>query len=634
MKNTALTLIALVVTTLSLYGQDGYVKFKVDKEFEDGKIKCHINEILPYSKISSNDVIDIFVGDDTINNFDFDDSILKLLDEDSVNHTYEQNKDEFIKKDKKKGVLRIDLTLTNLNDLIVVYDSKDDSIPFLNTKVASWGLEHREPYRLVIPDAPTIFYTLSSMKVYDNPNKDTDKDGVIDSEDGCVDQFGRREHNGCPETTTFFSELSWWHYVLFILGIIGAGIGIWFLLARISKGQTGGATKVEFTGGSLKEFAKENQTSLDKLIECNKTIRDDFNDLSTNKKKDFQDSLVGTHLIIERIEIEFREKGNRNPSPKEEMTIKPLNSDSGSIDIEKIVRLLGRMEQNLKNEIQGLRSGGDQKLSKENRELNEQNISIQTELDNLTARFQTLEMSKIEINSEQSQLESELKELRKKMVSVDFLKDYSAKVLDCFVLFEKVANEAIEYFNRLRAQDPKQAYTLGHLIMDYQTDIKPNALGKWKQVIEEIRVSGLTTEKEIIETFQQIETNDERIAEFKRLLFSEFLVSHTGAVMILAEALRNSGAFVGAPDISGEISGKFEKYVDEIRRKAQTIGIEIGDAQLFKSMSEFHDVEAKPQSKRIAYQNVSNLGKDAIAEIVSYGMKTEFEETKTQIIIE
>ena len=103
--------------------------------------------------------------------------------------------------------------------------------------------------------------------------------------------------------------------------------------------------------------------------------------------------------------------------------------------------------------------------------------------------------------------------------------------------------------------------------------------------------------------------------------------------MILAEALRNISRFKITSEIVNNIQNKFGKYVNDIVNKAKAIDLEIKYVPLFENFKgHLGQIESRDKEIGFAYKDV-NLQKDDIAEIVSYGVKTIFEDSKTYIIL-
>jgi hypothetical protein len=127
--------------------------------------------------------------------------------------------------------------------------------------------------------------------------------------------------------------------------------------------------------------------------------------------------------------------------------------------------------------------------------------------------------------------------------------------------------------------------------------------------------------------------NEEKQENFQRILFSEVLVKYSSNVLILAEAFSNLSRFPLVTDSVIMIEYTFKTHFEEIINYAKSAGIEIKQAHLFKNIDDFHDIEAISGHRKLPYAEIEGLRKDDIAEIVSYGVKTRFENTKTKIIL-
>jgi hypothetical protein len=229
---------------------------------------------------------------------------------------------------------------------------------------------------------------------------------------------------------------------------------------------------------------------------------------------------------------------------------------------------------------------------------------------------------------------SDLNQLQEKVVSADYLTGYCESVLEYFHLCNNITLDTFNQSNRISQKDFKEGLAYQQLILNFQYNIANLPIGQWMQVLEDIKENGLINNKKIKSSFKQITTNDDRKKQFQQLLFTEVLVKYTSSILILAEAYRNIEHFHTSSETNKDIQNVFEKNVSEITNRARTIGIEVKYVPLFKNFEDYlGQIESIDRKKSPVYSEVKGLAKDSIAEIVSYGVKTLFEDSKTLIIL-
>ena len=154
------------------------------------------------------------------------------------------------------------------------------------------------------------------------------------------------------------------------------------------------------------------------------------------------------------------------------------------------------------------------------------------------------------------------------------------------------------------------------------------------QTVQDIIDTGATTNKQVIRRFAQLQNDNEKMKEFQRLLFTEVLTKYSSNILILAEAFKNLSRFQVATDLANDAQNTFGKHVSELVNKAKATALEIKYVPLFKNIEDYlGQIELVDSEKSLAYKEVSGIEKNDIAEIVSYGVKTTFDDTKTFIIL-
>ncbi|UPT71040.1 MAG: hypothetical protein M0D53_01080 [Flavobacterium sp. JAD_PAG50586_2] len=232
-------------------------------------------------------------------------------------------------------------------------------------------------------------------------------------------------------------------------------------------------------------------------------------------------------------------------------------------------------------------------------------------------------------------MQKELKELKEKVITVDFLTSYSESVSAYLKYCQQVSSDAYNFFNKINQQNPKQAFVAGHLLMKFQNGVNSIPVGDWLRTVQDIKDSGATTNRQLARSFSQIQNDGDKQKEFQRLLFSEVLIKYSSNILILAEAFKNFSHFQGSVEFSNEAQNIFGKHIPEIINKAKSIGLELKYVSLFESWEKYiGQVEDNGGERSIAYKDITNLEKGSIAEIVSFGVKTPpGDDTKTIIIL-
>jgi hypothetical protein len=383
-------------------------------------------------------------------------------------------------------------------------------------------------------------------------------------------------------------------------------------------------------------------------LELNKGVIDKkYLHYSESDRKSVQKDLNNTKLIIG-----YQKKGftteNRNESTTKEWnnpqeTYTP-QTNYGNAD--GILSELRQMESRIKQEVRtyGSSNNNSNELNKLNREIsdlrNEKN-KVENEKQNLANFINQLQIDKANAetnlqnaNNEKTKVQSELNHLQERVVALDFLKGYAESVFNYLEYCQKVSADAYNFFQKVSQQNPKQAYAAGHLLMKFQANINSLPIGNWIQIAQDIKDTGATTNRQLTRSFSQIQGNAERQKEFQRLLFSKVLVKYSSNILILAEAFKNISKFQGATDFANEAQNTFGKHTTEIVNKAKSTELEMKHVSLFENWERYMgQVEDSGSERSLAYKDVEGLTKGSIAEIISIGVKTFDEDTKTMIII-
>lgn len=665
--NKFITTLILVLSTLNLlYAQDSYVKFLKDTEIKSHNITCLKGEIFASRNTSVQDKINVLLGADSISGYNAKSPSIEIIQQPSVN--YSSRKDEFVKA-KKGGDIYINVTsIGNDSDTILFVSEKGEQTILATRKDTTLKqAKCGKSFRLIVPNSPTIFYSATTLTEFVEKPLDFDLDGIADLNDKCPDKAGVTsddpEKNGCPQEVekTFFASLGWWHYLLFILILGGIGFSIWWFIFRKKPIVNKSPLKTKYSGGSLNNFAKDCSLSLSELIKLNKDIipknydtMADFDRKECQKKLKKIGYLTTGYSKSDEVEVtgssDFGQLRIDETSQKESVFVAEQRENTNQFNTNSDYAISQQI-QNLETKlVQEIRNAGSRnndnsnELNKLNREISDLKIDknkLESEKRNLDSVINQLrnekdnsERSIDSIREEKNQKITELNKLQDKVITVDFLTAYSDGVLAYLKLCNEVSSDAFDYFNRISQQNLHDAFAAGHLLMTFQNSVNAIPVGNWMQIAQDIKDTGATTNKKLIRSFSQIQNEEERKREFQRLLYSEVLVKYSSSILILAEAFRNLGRFQVSSELVNDAQNTFSKHVLELVSKVKATGLENKYVALFKNFEDFlGQAELVDREKSFAYKGITGLEKGAIVEIVSYGVKTNFEETKTLIIL-
>jgi hypothetical protein len=277
------------------------------------------------------------------------------------------------------------------------------------------------------------------------------------------------------------------------------------------------------------------------------------------------------------------------------------------------------------------------KLEKDFEEYKEKYNNLDTQYKNLETKFneqetkiagfaQKLQEKDDEVKNKLAEIEDQNKannEVLEKVKKTDALKDYATKAFDYLAFAENILWEADK---KCRETGNAVRYALLQQALSNTTEI-----AKWKQICADINEYGIAVQNKDLKNCFQSDKQEEQLDAFRRLCLSK-LKPITSALLILCEANSNLSKF-GVNNLS-DIASIYIKQVEEIKNKAKEVGIkEITVVTLFTKLDDNQGAESVNEHVSFPYSTV-NLNKDDVAQILQFGMKTEFEEmTKTRVII-
>jgi hypothetical protein len=366
-----------------------------------------------------------------------------------------------------------------------------------------------------------------------------------------------------------------------------------------------------------------------------------YDENSEKKENRYEKFLIGIFITVAvlllltvirnrktiRAILSKRISGNKNKSSERIVVF----DDSSTLAVDK-----ARMEEQLR-----AKNSEISRLYQEKSNLTVDKARLEEQLRAKNSEINLLQQEKIKWDSkyvslsEYTELEKRYNSLNKKIVPVDYLHNNSEIMLNYFSLCKEIEQKAGNYYNKIVLRYDYNAAITACLLQQFRNNVRDLPTGDWRQIVSDINETGVTANKRVIRILSQPSTESEKQREFRKTLFREVVVPYSSSILILAESFRNLARFGIDSVFADEASLDFEKYIIAIMREAKTIDMEIKYVPLFKKFDSFSaKVESVNKNKSFPYSEVRNLQRDDIAEIVSCGVKTEFEDIKTQIIIE
>lgn len=627
------TFVLLISTLCFAQAQDGYIKYHTDSEYKNKAVRVFKGEIFPFLNSSKSNKINVIVGADTITDLPSNSKSYSTVT--TVGTVYISKKEDFLQS-KKGGVVWVNATaIQNTDTVTLISESGKQLTQLIEKRDAQVNqAELGKTCRLIISNTPTIFYSTDKLMQFVEPEP--------------VQKAGNTEVQVKEKKETGWA---WWYYGLIFLGAGVIVFGIWKFMRRRKKGNVN--TEI-FNDSSLTDFANK-FGGLKKLSDLNPNlIPGNWNKLTNSEKERIRKELKGKRLVVRGdAETSFGFQDNRNsysdePKTKEWENPKEILAQSANYGNsyefsgqlkqmkEEIIReiQLGRSGSNNQNEIKRLQN---EKTELENRlrRLEADKSDYDAKLIQMRSDKSTAENNLQTAIAETNRVQNEIKVLKERVIAVEFLKGYSESVLSYLKYCQQVSIDAFNFFNKVSQHNPEQAFAAGHLLMKFQSAVNSIPVGDWLRTVQDIKDSAATTNRQLTRSFSQIQNDGDKQKEFQRLLYSEVLIKYSSNILILAESFKNLSRFQGSADFANEAQSTFGKHVTEIVNKAKSTGLDIKHVPLFESWEKYlGQVEDNGGERSLAYKEIGGLEKGAIAEIVSYGVKTSLgDDTKTIIIL-
>ena len=282
----------------------------------------------------------------------------------------------------------------------------------------------------------------------------------------------------------------------------------------------------------------------------------------------------------------------------------------------------------------------------ENLRLEESNQRLKYELEHLKTSWQEREIvySKMiqekedkfndilrskdkEVNDKLKDVENqwlELLEVSSKSRKVEHLREYASKVSSYLVLLESILKDANGICDVAKSLNGEAAKIISLILQ--QALANTETISRWKQICEDIKVCGIIVLNKDIKNCFQKDDESEQLKEFKKRCISE-LKSYTNEALILCECFANLDRFVAIYNIES-IKREFSNQASKVREMAKEVGITaIEVVRLFTHLDEYNNIKATSEQISLPYSIVESLSDDYVARIISFGMKSEFDDS-------
>jgi hypothetical protein len=573
----------LLILTLNSFAQN-YIKVKAD--FKIDSIKIFKGEIFQLE--NSNQII-------------FNNSPIKI-----GSSKYESISNININADKNLLIQKIDSTHFQI-DVASIHKSKD-SIKIINSqtgteisidnnnqiKIADCGQE----FRIVTPNHPTIFFTVNEIQ---ESNTTVSQEPIIEENKSFIDAI--------PVWLTYSIGL------LILLGILALIFKKKIFEKKYPKYET-------YTGNKFSDFAMENNITVESLFKMNKQLNA-YKNMNQNEQNKFKSSLRRTSLIIG-----YEKEPSENDSPSIMETAQQQfpsrdnnNNNNNNTNNREIENKLSLMERTIISEIRTLSSNKEA-----DRKIDELEKKVKQQLE----KEDQLQKNIIALNEDKNSIITKLEKFSRKVIETEYLTNYTRLASDFFNLASSSQQLANETYQKLAVQDPENAAILGDLLLKFQTNTSLK-IGNWEEIINEINENKITSNTHLINSFRQIEKDEDKLSEFKRILFKQVLEKYAGNLLIIIEELSKLSKFTNKKShIIEDCEASFSKLSIELQNKLNVLGFEVNYLPLFANYEAYaaHILKVN-QECSLPFKKLNNIPKDTVLEIVSYGFGNE----KTKIIL-
>jgi hypothetical protein len=423
--------------------------------------------------------------------------------------------------------------------------------------------------------------------------------------------------------------LSWEKYLIGGILLIILSYFLYKIIMRFVKRKKYPIYK-KYSGGELNEFAESLGLSRNKLIAYNYDLLGSYENLSSKEKRKLKNNLIGKDFIIGYSNIysepsktynEF-EQSNQNPQTATE-------TDQQSQYTNELSSQIQRMESLILNKIESLASNKEasQKIENQQKEIEKLKIKItqqNKDIENGNLENIGLTNELTQVHKKKQEIESEYLKYSDKVIFVDYLEPYARAYYDYYNFCLTGYIKALGYFQKLNHSDLELISVVSQLLVKYNSNI-PNKTNHWVGVINEIKDTKLTANIELSRSLNQIPNNEEKVKEFKRILLKEVFEKYTSSIFILTEELSNLSKFTN--DSSSDVKDFeqfFASFKSELHSKSRGIGLDLNYVPLFEHYEKYAAfAKLANQACSLPYNNIKDISKDSVLEIISYGFGNE-----------
>jgi len=455
-------------------------------------------------------------------------------------------------------------------------------------------------FRIVIPGHKTFFYEASA-----NPNNES-QNIVASSEADNSSEEG------------FINKLPKWSYYLLGMLLVLFVSGIIYIIFYKKNGNTNKPILVEFKGNSMQSFADYNKINVEDLFKWNKVLRKYKKINEENEKKIFRNNLVNkkTKLVVgfadnttDSFAINDIQNNNQN------------NNKSDQFSVSEITTQINNLETKLIREINNLSA---------NRSAAAKVEELERDLRRLKENEEKLKVNAEQLEKNNILLKTEVDKIANKYIEVEFLENHARSVIDLFNLANSGYKTVNELYEKMSIQDPENAVVIAQLLMKFNASV-PSKIGNWEEILKEIQENKISTNAYLIKSFKQIQSKDEKLAEFKRILLKEVIEKYASALLIVGGELSKLSKFTNNRNqLIAEIEANYVKWSAELQSKLKMLGIDLNNIPLFENYEAYAaNIVRVNQQCSLPYKKINNLEKETVLEIVNYG----FGNDKTKIIL-
>ncbi len=463
--------------------------------------------------------------------------------------------------------------------------------------------------------------------------------GVVGGHFRIADQPHEEEATGGEDGNS--NALLW----LIILGVVVAGLAGFGIYLYDQKMKRDGKKRIykRFSTGTLKEFADFHDIKIEQLKELNPEF---FQRFASLKGKDLENKVA-----------ELRKE-------KHKLVIGPVktgisNSNSGNQEAENLsssTQAENQISSNLpaKKEIAPENGGGREiQVTFDTKSLlNSIALKVKELLE-----AQTIEIEK-KVNSEISQNQianvSAVTEAKKaiiaelatlgeqkenpnanKVVDAEFLISRCGLLLGCLKEIRSIQREAYQIYSKISGENAQAGIAFGQMLLKYNAT-KPAFDEDWGQCIADIKETGLTASPVIVGLLKRSERYGDlvREKEFRMALHEGGLEKLLSCILVLVEELRSISRFVDSNANLESYQRLYGIHLETLRQKCKALGYEP------KYIPLFVDYTKDPTPKKLAnvtfpsepHSKVVGLEKDSVVEVVSYGFKSDLNDSDTLFI--